>query len=102
MGHQVRCTGNHSTGSGIFDKIITHLWGGMNYQIEHHLFPALNHAHYKEVSKIVQETCEEFNIPYNSGSSWFGSLKSYCSFIAVMARIPRGTEYSEFIKSKSL
>uniref|UniRef100_A0A7S4IGU0 Cytochrome b5 heme-binding domain-containing protein n=1 Tax=Vannella robusta TaxID=1487602 RepID=A0A7S4IGU0_9EUKA len=97
--HQVRCTGNHSISTGIIDRIITHLWGGMNYQIEHHLFPALNHAHYPEVSKIVQETCKEFNIPYNAEPSWLASLKSYGTFIAVMAKFPRGGEYSDYTKS---
>jgi len=96
----VRCTGNHSVGSGFIDRVITHLWGGMNFQIEHHLFPSLNHAHYQEVSEIVQETCKEFNIPYNAEPSWLTSLKSYGSFIAAMAKLPRGGEYSDYIKSE--
>jgi fatty acid desaturase len=40
--------------------------GGLNYQIEHHLFPAVSHVHYPAISKIVQQVCKENNIPYNS------------------------------------
>ena len=90
--HQVRCTGNHSLGDGIIDRIITQLWGGMNYQIEHHLFPTLNHAHYPEVSKIVQKTCKEFNIPYNVEGDWLSAIRSYGKFIGIMADIPQGQD----------
>eukprot|EP00011_Vannellida_sp_DIVA3-517-6-12_P005720 CAMPEP_0114624322 /NCGR_PEP_ID=MMETSP0168-20121206/10708_1 /TAXON_ID=95228 ORGANISM="Vannella sp., Strain DIVA3 517/6/12" /NCGR_SAMPLE_ID=MMETSP0168 /ASSEMBLY_ACC=CAM_ASM_000044 /LENGTH=463 /DNA_ID=CAMNT_0001835595 /DNA_START=36 /DNA_END=1424 /DNA_ORIENTATION=- len=74
--HQVRTTGNHSVKGDLIGTIVTSLWGGMNYQVEHHLFPSLNHAHYHEVSKIVQDTCKEFGIPYNAEATWIGSLKS--------------------------
>eukprot|EP01127_Copromyxa_protea_P004315 TRINITY_DN14192_c0_g1_i1.p1 TRINITY_DN14192_c0_g1~~TRINITY_DN14192_c0_g1_i1.p1 ORF type:complete len:434 (-),score=83.73 TRINITY_DN14192_c0_g1_i1:28-1293(-) len=40
--------------------------GGLNFQIEHHLFPGICHVHYPAISKIVEKTCEEFKIPYNS------------------------------------
>jgi linoleoyl-CoA desaturase len=69
----------------------------MNYQIEHHLFPALNHAHYPEVSKIVRETCKEFNVPYNAEVSWLNSLLSYGSFLSALAKLPRGGEYSDYL-----
>lgn len=87
---QVRCTGNHSIGNNLLDRIVTHLWGGMNFQIEHHLFPSLNHAHYAEVSKIVRETCKEFDIPYNCESSWAAAMQGFYDFIKIMAFIPRG------------
>jgi len=44
---------------------VTRFMGGINYQIEHHLFPSLNNVFLKEISPIVQSTCAEFNIPYN-------------------------------------
>jgi len=91
---QVRCTGNHSTGVGLLDRTITHLWGGMNFQIEHHLFPALNHAHYAEASEIVKQTCKEFNIPYNDHSTWKSSLLSYAEYIKRLAILPRGADIS--------
>jgi len=40
--------------------------GGLNYQIEHHLFPGVCHIHYPAISKIVQEVCNEYNLHYNA------------------------------------
>jgi len=85
---QVRCTSNHSLGSNFLHRLISNLWGGMNYQIEHHLFPSLNHSHYPEVSQIVRDTCKEFNLPYNDCGSWWASLKSYQTMLASMATLP--------------
>jgi len=70
----------------------------MNYQIEHHLFPSLNHAHYPEVSKIVQETCKEFDIPYNAESSWKAAISGFSTFIKSMSQIPRGAEYKDYVE----
>eukprot|EP00929_Paragymnodinium_shiwhaense_P067199 TRINITY_DN3382_c0_g1_i3.p1 TRINITY_DN3382_c0_g1~~TRINITY_DN3382_c0_g1_i3.p1 ORF type:complete len:467 (+),score=84.17 TRINITY_DN3382_c0_g1_i3:103-1503(+) len=40
------------------------LFGGINYQIEHHLFPCVYHRYYPEIAPVVRQTCEEFKIPY--------------------------------------
>ena len=47
-------------------KIYTRLMGGINYQIEHHLFPTLCNHKLAEISPIVKKTCKEFNIPHNN------------------------------------
>ncbi|KAI1717767.1 fatty acid desaturase domain-containing protein [Ditylenchus destructor] len=47
--------------SGIF---IDWLWGGLNYQIEHHLFPTMPRNNLKKVMPLVQEFCRENNLPY--------------------------------------
>eukprot|EP01095_Lingulamoeba_sp_RSL-Kostka_P014949 TRINITY_DN670_c0_g2_i1.p1 TRINITY_DN670_c0_g2~~TRINITY_DN670_c0_g2_i1.p1 ORF type:complete len:465 (-),score=123.00 TRINITY_DN670_c0_g2_i1:256-1650(-) len=78
---QVRTSGNHSLSDSFINKIITHLWGGMNFQTEHHLFPSIHHSHYREIAPIVQETCKEFNIPYNNSGSWFQAMKGYFTII---------------------
>lgn len=44
------------------------LTGHLSCQIEHHLFPDVPAYHYVEMSKKVQKVCEEYNIPYNTGS----------------------------------
>jgi linoleoyl-CoA desaturase len=59
--HQVKTTANFAAGS----RLITWLVGGLNYQIEHHLFPRISHIHYPEISRIVREKCEQFNLRYN-------------------------------------
>ena len=60
--HQLFTTTNFSPKSRIFSWFI----GGLNYQIEHHLFPNICHVHYKRISKIVQETAREYGLPYYS------------------------------------
>ncbi|MDX1651705.1 MAG: acyl-CoA desaturase [Brumimicrobium sp.] len=51
--------------------------GGLNFQIEHHLFPNICHVHYKKISKIVRQTAEEYNLPYVSEKTFFGALRSH-------------------------
>jgi linoleoyl-CoA desaturase len=58
--HQLKTTANFATSN----KIISALVGGLNFQIEHHLFPKISHVHYPAISKIIRETCKEYNIPY--------------------------------------
>ena len=59
--HQLRTTTNFAPESKFFSWYV----GGLNFQIEHHLFPNICHVHYKKISKIVKETAEEYNLPYN-------------------------------------
>jgi linoleoyl-CoA desaturase len=58
--HQVKTTANFATKN----KVITWFMGGLNYQIEHHLFPKISHVHYPAISKIVKKTSEEFGLKY--------------------------------------
>jgi linoleoyl-CoA desaturase len=59
--HQLRTTCNFSPKSRVFSWFV----GGLNYQIEHHLFPSISHVHYRKLSKIVRQTAQEYNIPYH-------------------------------------
>lgn len=58
--HQLQTTSNYSPKSKLFSWLI----GGLNYQVEHHLFPRICHVHYHKISKIVKQTAENFQIPY--------------------------------------
>tara|TARA_B110000444_G_scaffold258751_1_gene300507 strand:+ start:447 stop:1553 length:1107 start_codon:yes stop_codon:yes gene_type:complete len=53
--------------------------GGLNHQIEHHIFPNISHIHYSDIAKIVKETAKEFNLPYieykDIGSALFSHFK---------------------------
>jgi linoleoyl-CoA desaturase len=51
-------------------KLFSWYVGGLNFQVEHHLFPNICHIHYSELSKIVKQTAEEFNLPYHSYNSF--------------------------------
>jgi linoleoyl-CoA desaturase len=58
--HQLKTTANFATSN----KLLSWFVGGLNFQIEHHLFPNISHIHYPEISKIIKQTCAEYNIPY--------------------------------------
>ena len=58
--HQIATTANFATGN----KLISWLVGGLNFQIEHHLFPKISHVHYPAISKITKTTCAEFGLNY--------------------------------------
>ena len=62
---QVRHSGNFMESYPLFTRYM----GGINYQIEHHLFPSLSNHKLKEISPIVKKTCKEFNIPYHTVDS---------------------------------
>jgi linoleoyl-CoA desaturase len=59
--HEVKTTADFAPKN----KVICWLVGGLNFQIEHHLFPQVSHIHYPALSKIVQQQCELFGLPYN-------------------------------------
>lgn len=58
--HQLMTTTNFGMGS----KWLFWFTGGLNHQIEHHLFPNICHVHYRSLAPIVQQTAQEFNLPY--------------------------------------
>src|SRR5690606_21922334 len=59
--HQLFTTVNFSTKN----RIVNWFTGGLNHQVEHHIFPNISHVHYTKISKIVKETAKEFQLPYN-------------------------------------
>ena len=54
--------------------------GGLNFQIEHHLFPNKCHVHYRKLSKIVKETASDFNIPYHQ-NTLFKAISSHAKHL---------------------
>jgi linoleoyl-CoA desaturase len=54
-----------------------YICGGLNFQIEHHLFPAICHVHYKHIAPIVEQTAKEYGLPYNNHPTYFGALNSH-------------------------
>ncbi|TVR28764.1 MAG: acyl-CoA desaturase [Balneolaceae bacterium] len=51
--------------------------GGLNFQIEHHLFPKVCSIHYPAISPIVEQTAREFNIPYNHHDTFLEAIASH-------------------------
>lgn len=75
--HQMRTTANFARKS----RLANFLCGGLNFQIEHHLFPSICHVHYDNVSEIVRQTALEFDLPYIENETFGGALKSHYSML---------------------
>jgi linoleoyl-CoA desaturase len=80
--HQLKTTANFAPQS----KLISWFVGGLNFQVEHHLFPKISHVHYPAISKIVKQACLEFNIPYIEYSRMRHAIASHVSFLKQMGR----------------
>lgn len=81
MKHQV----THTRNFGMHKKVLSWLVGGLNFQIEHHLFfNDISHVHYPAISKIVQDVCREFNVPYQSFPSFRKGVASHVAHLYEM------------------
>ncbi len=58
-------------------KLFSWYVGGLNYQVEHHLFPSICHIHYNKISQIVEQTAKEYNLPYHSYSTFVSALADH-------------------------
>lgn len=67
-------------------KVFSWYVGGLNYQIEHHLFPNICHVHYNKLSKIVRETAAEYGLPYFSQKTFYGALKEHTIMLRNLGR----------------
>jgi linoleoyl-CoA desaturase len=81
--HQMRTTMNFANG----DPVFTWLVGGLNFQVEHHLFPTICHIHYPKISKIVEKTAREFHVPYLSRKTFAGALWSHETMLWRLGRV---------------
>jgi len=75
--HQVESTANFATKS----KLLHWLLGGLNFQIEHHLFPRVSHIHYPQISRIVKEVCRESDVTYLEYSSMFRAIGAHLTYL---------------------
>jgi linoleoyl-CoA desaturase len=80
--HQLKTTANFSMDS----KTVSWFVGGLNYQIEHHLFPRVSHVHYPAISKIVMEKCRQFNLPYNKYDTLSEAIASHFRMMKILGR----------------
>ena len=90
--HQMRTTSNFADKSILFSWFI----GGLNYQIEHHLFPNICHIHYKKISKIVKETASEFGITYHQHKTFAQAVWSH---FALLNALGTGSFDKKIVKS---
>jgi linoleoyl-CoA desaturase len=78
--HQVETTVDFARRS----RVQTWLLGGLNFQIEHHLFPRLCHINYPAISEIVEQTCFEFGVKYRQNESFRAGLASHFRWLRRM------------------
>jgi linoleoyl-CoA desaturase len=80
--HQIQTTVDFARGS----RFWTWLLGGLNFQIEHHLFPRICHIHYPAIAPIVEKTCAEYGVRYFAHRTIWGGLASHYRWLRQMGR----------------
>jgi len=80
--HQIKTTANFATKN----RVVSWLVGGLNFQIEHHLFPKISHVHYPAISKIIRQACQEYGITYLEYPRVRLAVASHVAFLREMGR----------------
>lgn len=71
--HQIATTSDFAPNS----RFLTWALGGLNFQVEHHLFPRVGHVHYPALARIVRETCAEFGVAHHTQPSLWHALRGH-------------------------
>ena len=80
--HQIKTTANFATKN----KLVSWLVGGLNFQVEHHLFPKISHVHYPAISKIIKKACQDYGITYIEYPKVRLAVASHVAFLRQMGR----------------
>jgi linoleoyl-CoA desaturase len=80
--HQMRNTANFAPTNWLLSWYV----GGLNFQVEHHLFPSMSHVHHKEVAKIVKATALEHGLPYYSEPTFFGAIVNHVKMLKKLSK----------------
>jgi linoleoyl-CoA desaturase len=80
--HQLMTTANFAPNAKFFSWFV----GGLNFQIEHHLFPNICHVHYKKLSEIVSQTAKDYHLPYYSNRTFFQALRAHTKMLKQLGR----------------
>jgi linoleoyl-CoA desaturase len=78
--HQVETTVDYARNN----RMVSWLVGGLNFQIEHHLFPRVSHVNYPAISGLVEATCREFGVRYSEHASFGAGLASHFRWLRRM------------------
>ncbi|MFI5235891.1 MAG: fatty acid desaturase family protein [Gemmatimonadales bacterium] len=73
LAHEMMTTANFAP----TNRLLTWYVGGLNHQIEHHLFPKMCSVHYPEIRPIVQDAARKHGIPYNEAPTLFAAMGSH-------------------------
>lgn len=81
--HQLLTTSNFAP----TNRLLCWYVGGLNFQVEHHLFPNVCHIHYKKISSIVKDTAQEFGLPYYELPTFRSALQAHGSQLYNLGRL---------------
>jgi linoleoyl-CoA desaturase len=81
--HQLKTTANFATGN----KFVCWFVGGLNFQVEHHLFPKISHIHYPAISKIIKAACAEYGVTYLEYPKVYQAVYSHVSHLKKMGQL---------------
>jgi linoleoyl-CoA desaturase len=82
--HQLFTTANFATKN----RFMNWFTGGLNHQVEHHIFPHISHVHYTKISNIVRDTAREFNLPYKEYKTTRKAIMSHFKHLKDMGMQP--------------
>lgn len=82
--HQLETTANFARNNRVLNWYV----GGLNFQVEHHLFPNICHVHYRRISDIVRQTAEDFQLPYHMNPTFWQALRSHMRMLKSLGRAP--------------
>jgi len=82
--HQIYTTVDFARGN----KLLTWYLGGLNYQVEHHLYPHICHINYPKMSYIIEETCKEYGVPYSAHDGFLDGVRSHYNWLRELAHAP--------------
>lgn len=85
--HQISTTADFARKN----RVVTWLLGGLNYQVEHHLFPHVCHVHYPAISPIVAATCHEYGITFREHSTCLSGLREHYRWLRFLGNKPPNT-----------
>lgn len=78
--HQVGATVDFARSN----RLVSWLVGGLNFQIEHHLFPTFCHVNYPAIAGVVEQTCKDFGVPYAVNPSFTAATLSHFRWLKRM------------------
>lgn len=68
------------------NRILSWFVGGLNYQIEHHLFSGICHVHYRKLAPIVRSTMESFGLVYQVQPSFLSAMRGHAKMLKKLGR----------------
>lgn len=82
--HQLNTTADFAPNN----KLLSWYIGGLNFQVEHHLFHKISHVHYPKIAKIVKQTANEYGIPHLENKTLLSAIKSHITYLKQLGKLP--------------